>query len=139
MTDPISPTPTSDDLLVIDAHVGRRLRMLRAQSGLTQATLGHKIGAIGRQVQKYEQGINRLTAGHIYAIAQTFGVSADALYIGFDPNSPYYFPHDPISSEVSATLRHAAGITDQNTRDKLKKLFETLAASGPTPDGKGAS
>ena len=139
MVDPTSPTLTQKNLPAIDAHVGRRLRMLRVQANFTQTKLAGKIGVTFQQVQKYEQGTNRLTASQLYDIAKALGTSVEAFYIGLDPNASDRLPQDPLNPELSAALRHAAGITDQNTRDKLKELFEILAASEPTPGGNGAS
>lgn len=56
----------------VDHQVGRRIRQARRAAKLTQEQLGNLIGLTFQQVQKYERGINRVSAGTLYEIAQVF-------------------------------------------------------------------
>jgi len=47
----------------IDKHVGSRVRQQREALGISQAALGMAIGVTFQQVQKYENGVNRIAAG----------------------------------------------------------------------------
>ena len=58
----------------IDQHVGERIRMRRAELGLTQEQLAQALKVSYQQVQKYETGANRISAGRIYEIARKLGV-----------------------------------------------------------------
>lgn len=58
----------------IDAYVAGRLRGLRLQHGVSQSEIAKEIGVTFQQIQKYEAGINRITAGRLYQIAGLFGV-----------------------------------------------------------------
>ena len=44
----------------VDVHVGARVRQRRTLLGMTQTDLGDAIGLTFQQVQKYENGKNRL-------------------------------------------------------------------------------
>jgi len=57
----------------VDVHVGRRLRMRRAQLGMSQTTLGDKLGITFQQIQKYERGANRVSASMLYDITRVVG------------------------------------------------------------------
>jgi transcriptional regulator with XRE-family HTH domain len=46
----------------IDLHVGARVRMQRMIRGLSQTERGEAAGVTFQQVQKYENGINRVSA-----------------------------------------------------------------------------
>lgn len=46
----------------IDIHVGKRLRLRRLLLGLSQVRLGQMIGLTFQQIQKYENGTNRISA-----------------------------------------------------------------------------
>jgi transcriptional regulator with XRE-family HTH domain len=46
----------------IDKHVGSRLRMRRMMLGMSQEKLGEAFGLTFQQVQKYERGMNRMSA-----------------------------------------------------------------------------
>jgi transcriptional regulator with XRE-family HTH domain len=54
----------------VDHQVGRRIRQARRDVKLTQEQLGNMIGLTFQQVQKYEKGVNRVSAGTLYEIAQ---------------------------------------------------------------------
>lgn len=58
----------------IDAHVSRRFRELRKAGGMTQQRLAAKVGVSWQQIQKYDSGQNRISAGRLYAIARALGV-----------------------------------------------------------------
>jgi DNA-binding XRE family transcriptional regulator len=50
----------------VDVHVGRRVRMRRTLLGMSQTTLGEAIGLTFQQVQKYERGMNRISASRLF-------------------------------------------------------------------------
>jgi transcriptional regulator with XRE-family HTH domain len=54
----------------VDHQVGRRIRQARRDAKLTQEQLGNMIGLTFQQVQKYEKGVNRVSAGTLYEISQ---------------------------------------------------------------------
>jgi transcriptional regulator with XRE-family HTH domain len=58
----------------IDARVGGRVRLRRTLLGLSQGTLGQKLGLTFQQVQKYEQGANRIGASRLYALSRILEV-----------------------------------------------------------------
>jgi transcriptional regulator with XRE-family HTH domain len=60
----------------IDRHVAARLRLRRLETGLTQQMLADAIGISVQQVQKYEGGANRISAGALYQLARTLAALA---------------------------------------------------------------
>src|SRR6516162_9227930 len=58
----------------IDRHVGARIRERRIMLGLTQQQLADLIGVTYQQAHKYERGINRVSAGRLFEVAQVLGV-----------------------------------------------------------------
>jgi len=54
----------------IDIHVGQRLRLARILRGLSQDELGKEVGVTFQQIQKYERGTNRVSAGRLVALAK---------------------------------------------------------------------
>jgi transcriptional regulator with XRE-family HTH domain len=54
---------------VTDLSVASRIKAARNQAGLTQTNLAHAIGVTFQQVQKYENGTNRVTAHRLQQIA----------------------------------------------------------------------
>src|SRR5271169_6104238 len=58
----------------IDRHVGARVRERRIMLGLTQQQLADLIGVTYQQAHKYERGINRVSAGRLFEVAQVLSV-----------------------------------------------------------------
>lgn len=66
----------------IDHLVGQRLRWRRRELRLTQEQLGEKLGLTFQQVQKYEKGVNRISAGRLYEISTVLDIPILYFYEG---------------------------------------------------------
>ena len=53
-----------------DQHVGRRLRWRREELALSQQELADRLGVTFQQIQKYENGRNRISAGRLFESAK---------------------------------------------------------------------
>ena len=53
--------------------------MQRQAANLTQTALADQLGVTFQQVQKYEKGVNRMSAGRLTKIADVLGVTIGAL------------------------------------------------------------
>jgi transcriptional regulator with XRE-family HTH domain len=54
----------------LDAQIGDRIRSLRIQARISQDNLGRALGITFQQIQKYEKGSNRVSAGRLLKIAE---------------------------------------------------------------------
>jgi transcriptional regulator with XRE-family HTH domain len=63
-----------------DVLIGQKLRALRLDRGLSQSDLGAMAGVTFQQLQKYEKGVNRISAGRLARIAAALGVPVTAFY-----------------------------------------------------------
>lgn len=57
------------DVQPVDRYVGSRMRMRRNSQRLTQNDLAEALGITFQQVQKYENGGNRISAGRLWQLA----------------------------------------------------------------------
>jgi transcriptional regulator with XRE-family HTH domain len=64
----------------IDTAVGARIRNLRLRNKLSQTQLGEAIGVTFQQIQKYENGKNRVSASRLAEMAKLFDVPITAFY-----------------------------------------------------------
>ena len=64
----------------VDRLVGENIRRLRIQRNLTLAQTAGELGISHQQLQKYETGANRLSAGTLCAVAAVLGVSIEILF-----------------------------------------------------------
>lgn len=58
-----------------DLYAGTQLRKLRKARGFSQVALAEALGVSFQQIQKYERGLNRLSAGKIDMISNFFNIS----------------------------------------------------------------
>ncbi|MEZ7844439.1 MAG: helix-turn-helix transcriptional regulator [Rhodospirillales bacterium] len=68
----------------LDAEIGRRLRQARLVENLTQDGLAQKLNISFQQVQKYENGTNRVSSSRLWAISRVLGLPIIYFYEGLD-------------------------------------------------------
>lgn len=66
----------------IDGHVATRLRAARNLAQLTQDEASKHLGVSFQQMQKYENGTNRITVGKLALLAKTYGVGFEWFFEG---------------------------------------------------------
>lgn len=66
----------------VDAHVGKRIRHRRWMVGMTQQQLADKVGIKFQQIQKYETGMNRVSASRLWDISEALGVTISFFFEG---------------------------------------------------------
>jgi transcriptional regulator with XRE-family HTH domain len=68
----------------VDEYVGKRVRQRRWMVGYSQQQLGEAVGIKFQQIQKYETGMNRISASRLWDIADTLGVPVTFFFEGYD-------------------------------------------------------
>ena len=119
----------------IDAVVGRTIRALRLSKGISQGALGRRLGVSFQQVQKYENGTNRIGAGRLAQVAMGLDVPMEALLQGVQATKRKSRPdQDPLallsSSQAMRLARAFSRIADGRIRIALVSLAEGIAAQG---------
>ena len=66
----------------VDVHVGQRIRQRRWMVGITQQQLAESVGIKFQQIQKYETGMNRVSASRLWDIAHTLEVPVSYFFEG---------------------------------------------------------
>jgi transcriptional regulator with XRE-family HTH domain len=110
----------------IDDHVGGRIRERRIMLGLTQQQLAELIGVTYQQAHKYERGINRVSAGRLYEIAQVLSVPVGYFFDGLqEENTRSISPRERMCLELA---RNFAQIPNERHQEALSALARVLAA-----------
>jgi transcriptional regulator with XRE-family HTH domain len=63
-----------------DREIALRVRTLRLSRRMSQNDVGERLGITFQQIQKYENGANRIGAGRLQRIAEIFEVPVAALF-----------------------------------------------------------
>ncbi len=66
----------------VDIHVGSRVRMRRLMLDLNQTQLADALGVTFQQVQKYEKGVNRISASRLQHISHILQVPIPFFFEG---------------------------------------------------------
>ncbi|MEE7491141.1 helix-turn-helix transcriptional regulator [Methylobacterium oryzae] len=66
----------------LDARIGGRIRIARERARMSQTSLGDALGISFQQVQKYEQGKNRIGAANLQRVADLLKVPVEAFFDG---------------------------------------------------------
>ncbi len=72
----------------IDKAIGGRLKMYRQRANISQTALGKHLGVSFQQVQKYENGTNRVSAATLIKISRALNVPVGELMVLESPQSP---------------------------------------------------
>ena len=86
----------------VDAHVGKRIRHRRWMVGMTQQQLADKVGIKFQQIQKYETGMNRVSASRLWDIADALGVQIAFFFEGLSDAQPTPSAHGDILADKEA-------------------------------------
>jgi ribosome-binding protein aMBF1 (putative translation factor) len=66
----------------VDAHVGQKVRERRMELGVSQERLAQMLGVAFQQVQKYERGVNRISASRLFQISHALEVPVGYFFEG---------------------------------------------------------
>ena len=127
----------------VDVHVGARLRQRRTLLGMTQTNLGDALGVSFQQMQKYERGMNRISASRLFDLSRVFDVPVEYFFDDM-PNAvaasspaqgggkakkpPSYEPDPMATRETLELVRAYYKISNPQIR---KRLYEVTKALGP--------
>lgn len=68
----------------VDTYVGKRIRHRRWTIGMVQQQLADKVGVKFQQIQKYETGMNRVSASRLWDIADALGIDITYFFAGLN-------------------------------------------------------
>lgn len=72
----------------VDVHVGAQIRRFRKLRRMTQEHLAHEMDVSFQQLQKYEAGTNRISAGKLFAAAKALKMTPNAFFEGLKGLEP---------------------------------------------------
>jgi transcriptional regulator with XRE-family HTH domain len=64
----------------VDQYIGARMRESRRALSMTQESLGELLGVTFQQIQKYESGLNRVSAARLFEICEALDVSLVSMF-----------------------------------------------------------
>ncbi len=116
----------------VDVHVGKRIRHRRWMVGMTQQQLAERVGIKFQQIQKYETGMNRVSASRLWDIADALDVQVSFFFDGLDQKEDMGavaggVPADILSDKEALELVRSYYAIPENQRRRLFELARVLS------------
>ena len=108
----------------MDAQLGERIRHRRRELGLSQSALGGKLGITFQQIQKYENGTNRVSATMLLKLSDALAMPVTELLQQASADGP---PVDP-KSQAEALLAAFVRVQSPELRAAVVTLVAGLAS-----------
>ena len=86
----------------VDVHVGKRVRHRRWMVGMTQQQLAERVGIKFQQIQKYETGMNRISASRLWDIAEALNAPVSFFFEGISNDVDESASDGPIPGDILA-------------------------------------
>lgn len=124
----------SGEEIALDKAIGIALRTARIEHGLSQQAVAAGAKITFQQLQKYEEGRNRVSVSRLYTICRTIGIRV--------PDVLHQIDHDPLAGIANtpllsrATGRQALDLMrafqsmKQPQREALSRLANVIATAG---------
>jgi len=117
----------------VDVHVGKRIRHRRWMVGMTQQQLAEHVGIKFQQIQKYETGMNRVSASRLWDISDALTVPVNFFFEGLvanpqDENAKVSAaPSDLLADKEALELVRSYYAIPENQRRRLFDLARVLS------------
>jgi transcriptional regulator with XRE-family HTH domain len=113
----------------VDVHVGKRIRHRRWMVGMTQQQLADSVGIKFQQIQKYETGMNRVSASRLWDIARTLSVPISFFFEGLGSDSAEEAGLEPdlLANKEAMELVRAYYAIPEAQRKRLFDLARVLS------------
>lgn len=113
----------------VDVHVGKRIRHRRWMVGVTQQQLADKVGIKFQQIQKYETGMNRVSASRLWDIADALDVPVSFFFegLGGEEAAPREAESDIFADKEALALVRSYFAIPEAQRRRLFELAKVLS------------
>lgn len=124
----------------IDTFIGKKLKNRRLMLNLSQESLAEKVGLTFQQIQKYEQGKNRISASRMYQFMKILNVESNYFFEGIEEfeaqNENNKKPLQPVISsslakqieeEIPKVIKLYGSIRDNADRYKVMETLKIWA------------
>jgi len=115
----------------VDVHVGKRIRHRRWMVGMTQQQLAEQVGIKFQQIQKYETGMNRVSASRLWDISEALSVPINFFFEGLEgggaSETESALPGDILADKEALELVRSYYAIPENQRRRLFELARVLS------------
>lgn len=113
----------------VDIVIGRNISFVRKQKNITQEELAKRLGITFQQIQKYENGKNRVSASNLMTISKILDVPLTCFFsemINVEDLSKSQSVPNLFSSDTLKILRLLEAIKNKNVKRQLITFIESF-------------
>lgn len=119
-----------EQLQPVDMHVGTRIRERREAIGLSQAELATRVGLTSQQINRYENGVDRIGAGRIWELGQVLGCRVSFFFEGLETSAGNDgLVADRAAASTNAESSQSKCETAQNEATEVVRLYHCIGDS----------
>lgn len=111
----------------VDVHVGKRIRHRRWMVGMTQQQLADRVGIKFQQIQKYETGMNRVSASRLWDISEALDTNVAFFFEGLATHSDAAAAGDLMADKEALELVRTYYAIPETQRRRLFDLAKVLS------------
>jgi transcriptional regulator with XRE-family HTH domain len=115
----------------VDKIIGQRMRSFRLAKHMSQQEIGKHLGVTFQQIQKYENGKNRLSGSRLVTVAKALGTSVEQI-VGSNGNSKDNGPGEYLTAlsepSVIALERMLERLPRSKQREAARAITDLITA-----------
>jgi len=104
-------------MIIFNEYIGNQIKLRRRSLGITQEELSAYLGVAFQQIQKYENGKNRVSAGSLLLISQFLNINIAYFFEKYTANSS-----EKSIKQNNRDFKNFTKLYNQNDNEKIRKL-----------------
>lgn len=110
----------------IDEYVGMQLRQRRALLGMSQERLAEQVGITFQQIQKYENGANRVSASRLYEFSKVLEIPVSFFFDNYTSANMGKMPSFAMSDNDQAAFEGPDDIMKRKETLELIRVYYSI-------------
>ena len=110
----------------LDTFIGEKVKQRRIAAGMSQDKLASHIGVTFQQVQKYEKGVNRISASMLYTIASVLNTNISYFFEGFGEEK-LHLQSNENKQERLELVRSFSAIRNEKLKSRIRDLVRAVS------------
>ncbi len=123
------------ELHEIENHIGKQIKLLRLSRKISQKELAKRMGITYQQVQKYENGLNKISVSRLWQVCDIFDISPNYLFENIldedvsKAKTANLIPNKLATSQDMKLMLAFKKIDDNANRALIIKLCQAMAGN----------
>jgi transcriptional regulator with XRE-family HTH domain len=114
------------EICEMDKIIGKTIRFLRISRNITQGVLAKELGITFQQIQKYEKGLNKVSASSLFKLSEFFGVEINFFFDFLKKNTTQEYSLRKKANKKAFDFISEFGMLNKEIRNALLLLIKNI-------------